>query len=330
MYVISRILIVTVSSVFLIGCSDDDPMPVRHYYNPTWSPDGKTVAAGFFDDPSGKDNGVSAGSQMIITDVETRQNKIVTFPNTKNRSRYWFDRAGSSLVFPVNGLTFYTLDGAVQGTHTLGGTPALSFASDSNAYLWATSESGRLKVGRVTYASNAWQPATQRLLLDTAITPQVRDITHTGSASYALLLTDGNVLEYTFNGARISSFTITPLAESEPWRHQLRYYAIGFTRRVYVHSDSGLTYLDLMTKTSKTIIYGTIVNFDVNDSIRFIMFETTSYHTWLAQPEGTPIQRIREGKTFLIMPRFSPNGKKMAAVAVMDQRRDSLFIDDLF
>lgn len=311
-------------SVLLGACSDDPaPGPEAHYFNPSWSQNGRTVVAGY----------ILAGSEgdanLVVRTVETREEKTLRIPDFDPRDRFLLTpdiASGNLCFFPASGISFTALDGVPAGSFNGDGSNvppvAADFRTDAKAFVWAGTSQGQLHVAVTTYTDAPWNPTGTTTIKDTAVPGTVRDIVHTSSSSCAVYLSSGDILEYRYDGTPLSRFRVTFTNATDPWKSRLHFTARAGQPRLYAIDDSGVAALDLTTRSKTIPIAGRIVNMHVNTATGFLLFETTNRDTWILLGAGISPDRIG-AQSF--MGSLSFDGKSLAAVRPAPQG-DSLTV----
>jgi hypothetical protein len=326
-------LLLLIAGLVVFGCSEDNGNPQQlHYYNPVWTPNGKAVVFGMYRGiPS---SGTLASSLLYIADTSGRRMEFTVAPmNTLNR-RFWFDPVSGALAFAQNGISFYFMPDLPSTTSSLAGTytPSLpgrqpsviSFNPQGHSFLWAGTANGTLTIANVTYGDQPWSPTGEAVLLDSATTTSIQDIIFVSETTYAVRFSDGKIRHYDFLKGLIHEYAVIPFIAENPWQYHLAYYNAGGTpQRVYAAQQSGFVELLLDSLKSKLLVDGLLINYDINEAARSMIYETSSFDIWLATQEAIPLARLMPHNG---MGRFSPSGNYLAAVGKVSSLTDSITV----
>ncbi len=320
------------SVVVLAACSDDDPIESVHHVNPLWTPDGKTIVAGYDAYyPSPGDGAVAPAtppSRLAVMDFATRATRIIDLVKVSTwHSLYAFDPSGHALVFTQNGaFWFYDLQGKqlLQHSPAEGGEPRLlAFNNTGNSFLWAGTTGWGYSVNMTTYDAMNWTILQTVTLFSDTTSEAVISLVLTSQRSFAVRMNSGLVREIDYDGTELNSFTIGALAADNPWHQRLIYYTTNGLRYLYAIDADGLMRLDLSTGAANQLVKGEVVDFDVSDTRRSLIYETHTGDTWLSSQDGIPLSRIAPQN---LMPRFSPAANGIAMVERISPQRDSLHV----
>jgi len=317
--------------VFLIGfsaCSDDDPVQITHYYNPVWTPDGKTVVAGiwqYLDSGSDAVTGpwIDPGT-LAVYDMETESQSVITLPVGTVHRLYSFDPSGMALAFVEDAIGFYSLDGSelLRYSPSAGGTPMhLAFNNTGNSFVWTGATANEYTVNTTQYNSTGWSIEDESTLFSIPRESPIIALALTSQRSVALRFADGVVREYDFDGALLNTFTTTPFDTENPWQQRLMLYSLNGIRLLYFRDGSGLHRFDLESGESRQLVKGAVVDMDVLASRATMVYETGTGDVWIATTDASPLTRIAPQN---LMPRFSPAGNGIAMVARTTPQRDTL------
>lgn len=317
--------------VVLIGfsaCSDDDPITITHYYNPLWTPDGKTVVAGMWQYlDHGSDDMVAPHTDpgtLAVYKMESHSQYTLTLPVETIHRMYHFDPSGEALAFVHNGIALYNLDGAelLRYTPTVGGIPMqMTFSNTGNSFFWTGSDGDQYTVNRTQYNINGWTVEDESTLLTMPRESAIIAMTATSQQSVALRFEDGVVREYDFSGSLLHTFTTSPFTTENPWQQRMVFYSHNGVRFLYVRDAAGLQRFDLETGESRQLIEGAVRDMDVLASRATMVYETGSGDVWIATTDASPLTRIAPQN---LMPRISPAGNGIAMVARVTPQTDTL------
>lgn len=330
-----RSLLPPVLSILLLSlfsaCSDDGPDSVTnlHYYTAAWSIDSKIVAFGV--EESVRPIGAPAPETnvMELVFVDTDEHRRITLPSVNTRhAKYAFEVSNKVLAVLSGGVRFFDLEGKPlwhYDANAEGFVPAdFELLTSGNGFIWGATRNGRTHVAITRYDRATWSETEEEVLLDSTLQASLLAVALTSHRSYALRLTDGMILEFDFNGQLLNSFESTPFT-TDNFNHQRLFYfkpASG-NRTIYAMENAALMTIDLDGKSVTRIITGGIRDFSVHPGGNFMVYETYSSDTWFALSNGYPLTRILPHN---VMPRFSPDGKYLTAIGVVDPATDSLSI----
>jgi dipeptidyl aminopeptidase/acylaminoacyl peptidase len=327
-----RLTLLLLSAVLLTACSDDDPVESVHHVNPLWTPDGKTIVAGYDAYTSMPGDAVVAPqappSRLAVMDFATRATRIVDLVQVSTwHALYAFDPSGAALTFVQQGaFWFYDLQGRLLLRHVPaeGGEPRLlAYNNTGNSFLWAGATAFGYSVNLTTYDASTWTILQTMTLFSDTTTDAVISLIGTSQRSFAVRGSSGLVREIDFDGTEINSFPIKPLTADNPWHQRLIYYTNGGARYIYAIDSEGLMRLDLATGAANQLVKGLIVDFDISESRRSLLYETHTGDTWLSSQDAIPLSRIAPQN---LMPRFSPAANGIALVERISPERDSLHV----
>ena len=326
-----RLLPVLSLLAILSACSDDGPVNVqhRHYFNPAWTPDSKIVGFGVDEALRLSTEPIPATTdQMELVFVETREHRRITLPNVNTRhARYEFEVSNKVLAVLAEGVHFFDLEGNslwIYDRNDEGFVPKdFQLLPSGNGFIWGDSRNGRTHIAITRYDRNTWAETGEEVLKDTLMTSTVIAITLTSHRSYAVRMSDGQILEFDFSGEQLGSYDSTPFVTDNINHQRLFYISIGGKRSIYALEDAALILLDLDAHSVKRLVTGGIRDFSVHTKGSFMVYETYSADTWFGLSNGYPLVRILPHN---IMPRFSPNGKYLAAIGLIDAVVDTLTI----
>lgn len=329
-------ILVVFTLAILAGCSTNEPSPNQiHYYNPVWTPDGKAAVFGLYRGIPSGDN--LSSSLLYMVDTIGRQIEFSVPPmNTLNR-RFWVDSISHSLAFTQNGISFFSLPVYPSPTSNLLGSymPSLSgrqptvmsFSPLGHAFLWAGNTNGMLTVGYVSYADKPWLPIKETVLLDSSTSTQPQDIIFITSTTYAIRLSDGRIRHCDVGKSLIHEYIVTPFVAANLWQYHLTYYNVpGSPQRIYAAQQNGFVQCLPDSLSVQLLVDGGLVNYDVSQATRFMIYETNSFDTWLATDEGIPLARLLPHNG---MSRFSPDGMFIAAVGAVTPLKDTVTVKRL-
>ena len=317
-------------TVLLAACSDDDPNQATHHVNPLWTPDGKTVVAGY--DQYGWSDGetppLPARTRIAVMDVATRLTRIVDLGGVSTwHTLYAFDPSGTALAFVQQGaIGFYNLQGQqlLSFQPQNGGTPQLlAFSNTGNSFVWVGTTPNGYMVNLQTFDPTSWTALETTTLETVNSTDAVIALALTSQRSYALRLSSGQVREVDYNGTVLNTFTLGTLVADNPWHQRLVYYDALGERFLYAIDADGMMRLNLNTGSADRLVQGTITDFDRSDERQSMVYETRTGDVWLSTADGTPLQRMAPKN---IMPRFSPAANGVAMVSRVNDYADSLQI----
>lgn len=322
--------LILLAAFLLAACSDDDPVLQQHYVNPLWTPDGKTLVAGY-DEALSTEIAPSAGrtvTRLAVKDIASRVTRIVDLGAVSTwHTLYAFDPSGTALAFVENGrILFYDLQGRqlLSFQPSAGGTPRLlAFQNTGNSFVWVGATESGYTVNLNTFNPSTWEALETTTLETVTGTDAVLSLALTSQRSYALRLSSGLVREVDFNGTELNSFSIGTLVSDNPWHERLVYYSALGARYLYAVDGEGMMRMDLNAGTSDRLVRGTITDFDMSDQRLSMVYETRTGDIWLSTSEGTPLQRMAPQN---LMPRFSPAANGVAMVTRIDHYRDSLHV----
>ncbi|MFZ1730841.1 MAG: hypothetical protein WAV84_12020 [Bacteroidota bacterium] len=332
MSLLRQISLILFSVVVLSACSEDDPTLVIHHVNPLWTPDGKTIVAGYDEYVPVTGDAIAAlrmaPSRLQIMDFATRAKRVIDLVGVSTwHSIYAFDPSGTALCFAQHGeIIFYDLQGLqlLKYAPTSGGDPRhLAFSNTGNSFVWIGTTSSGYTVNLTTYDGVNWTILDTTPLLSVETTEAVLSLVLTSQRSFAVRMNSGIVKEIDFNGTELNSFSIAELQTDNPWHARLVYYTARGGRYLYAIDANGMMRMDLSSGTSNLLVGGTLIDFDVSDKRESMLYETTTGDIWLSNPDGNPLSRIAPQN---LMPRFSPAANGIALVARVDTYVDSLHI----
>ncbi|MDH7515786.1 MAG: hypothetical protein QHI48_07935 [Bacteroidota bacterium] len=318
----------------LSGCSTEpETADIEHFHNPSWSPDGMLVAAGYerfaSTDPR---NGAPPGSpNFYILDLSARREPhAFHVEGFSHLDRFWILPDSPRVIAAItkDGLLFFDRDGKRKGLLTKPTLPVkptcACFSNTGSSFLWAGNDNGRLKIGTASYTSEPWHPSSVMLLKDTSAETGVTDVLRTSDTTYAVRFDDGTVSEYRLDGTERARFSLVPLRDATPWLLRLHKFSdVSGHVSLYAVDDSGIVMLNPGSQTMTFLVKGVIRGFDINPLTSFMVFETRTGDTWLALRDGQPLLRLAPQH---IMPSLSPDGKSYAAVACLTPYRDTLTV----
>lgn len=322
--------LILIAVLLLAACSDDDPVLQTHYVNPVWTPDGKTLVAGY-DEALSTEIAPSAGrtvTRLAVKDIASRVTRIVDLGVVSTwHTLYAFDPSGTALAFVENGrILFHDLQGRqlLSFQPTAGGAPRLlAFQNTGNSFVWVGVTADGYTVNLNTYDAATWAALETTTLETVQSTEAVLSLVLTSQRSYALRLSSGLVREVDFNGTELNSYSIGTLTSDNPWHERLVYYSALGARYLYAVDGDGMMRLDLSTGAADTLVKGTITDFDMSDQRQSMVYETRTGDIWLSTSDGTPLQRMAPQN---LMPRFSPAANGVAMVTRIDPYKDSLHV----
>lgn len=320
--------LLVISAVLLTACSDDEPTRIVHHVNPLWTPDGKTLVAGYDEYLPGGEapSPLRPASRIAVMDVDTRVTRVVDLGTVNTwHTVYAFDPSGSALaIAQANGIFFFDL----QGRQLLAFQPTdasprfIAFGNTGNSFVWVGATADGYTVNKTTYDAAGWTiGATEQLAAVTTI-EAVISLALTSQRSYALRFASGLVREVEFNGTELNSFTIETMTSDNPWHERLVYYSSG-GRYLYAIDGKGMMRMDLGSGTAARLVQGTIVDLDISDQRRSMVYETRTGDLWLSSEDGIPLTRLAPQN---IMPRFSPAANGIAMITRVDTYTDSLHV----
>jgi hypothetical protein len=212
----------------------------------------------------------------------------------------------------------------IRYTPPTGGDPRfLAFTNTGNSFLWIGVTASGYAVNLTTYDGVNWNILDTTPIGSVVTTDAVVSLVLTSQRSYAVRMNSGLVRELDFNGTELNSFSIDELIADNPWHTRLVYYTINGQRFLYAIDKTGMMRMDLSTGTSERLVQGTLVDFDVSDYRKSMLYETQTGDTWMSTPDGIPLSRIAPQN---LMPRFSPAANGIAMVERVDTYVDSLHI----
>ncbi|MDX9759608.1 MAG: hypothetical protein RBU27_10650 [Bacteroidota bacterium] len=321
--------------LMLASCSDDDPTRVVHHVNPVWTPDGKTVVAGYDEYHYGGDppSALRMPSRLAVMDVATRATRIIDLGTVATwHTLYSFDPSGTALAFVQDGsILFYDLQGRqlLSFAPTEGGTPSLmTFNNTGNSFVWVGTTADGYTINNTVYDANGWRILATAPLATVVADDTVTAITLTSQLTYALRTASGTVREVGFSGNELNTFTVERIESDNPWHERLVYYNAFTSRFLYAIDREGMMRMDLNTGGTTRLVKGRIIDFDVSSARESMFYETRTGDAWIATTEGLPLSlRLGESiKASTLMARFSPAGNGIAMVARHDVYADSLHI----
>ena len=330
MTVLRRLALLVFAATFVAACSDDDPIQTTHVVNPLWTPDGKTLVAGFdqrmSNDPAPSD--ASPATRLAVMDIATRVTRIVDLGAVSTwHTLYAFDPSGVALALVQDGsIFFYDLQGRQLLRHqpTAGGAARLlAFQNTGNSFVWVGATADGYTVNLSTYDATSWNVLETTTLETVTSTEAVLSLALTSQRSYALRLGSGHVREIDFNGTERNSFSMGTLTSDNPWHERLVYYSAFGSRFLYAIDNDGMMRFDLNTGGADRLVKGTITDFDMSDQRQSMVYETRTGDIWLSSSEGTPLQRMAPQN---LMPRFSPAANGVAMVTRVSPALDSLHV----
>lgn len=331
-----RLILPALSLVLLLAsCSDDNPDRVVHHVNPVWTPDGKTVVAGYDEYPFGGStpSPLRMPSRMAVMDVATRTTRIIDLGAVATwHTLYAFDPSGTALAFVQDGnILFYDLQGRqlLSFAPTEGGRPhLLAFNNTGNSFVWVGMNANGYTVNNTVYDANGWRILATTPLETVVADDTVTALTLTSQLSYALRTAAGTVREMNFSGIPLNTFTVARIEADNPWHERLVYYNAFTSRFLYAIDQDGMMRMDLNSGGSTRLVKGRIIDFDVSSARESMIYETRTGDVWLATIDGVPLYlRLGEAiKASTLMARFSPAANGIAMVARHDVYADSLHI----
>lgn len=321
--------LLVISAVLLAACSDDEPSRIVHYVNPLWTPDGKTLVAGYDEYlPGGQSpSPLRAATRLAVMDIATRVTRVVDLGAVNTwHTMYAFDPSGTALAIAQdNGIFFFDLQGRqlLSFQPSEGGAPRfIAFGNTGNSFVWVGATADGYTVNKTGYDAAGWTIGTTERLESVTTTEAVISLVLTSQRSYALRLGSGLVREVEFNGTELNSFTIETVTSDNPWHERLVYYSSG-GRYLYAVDSKGMMRMDLGSGTAARLVQGTIVDLDLSDQRRSMVYETRTGDLWLSSEDGIPLTRLAPQN---IMPRFSPAANGIAMVSRVDTYTDSLHV----
>ncbi len=334
MSLLRQISLLLLSVVVLSACSEDDPIEVIHHVNPLWTPDGKTIVAGYDQYMTSTGDAMSnvlvQPSRLAVMDFATRTTRIVNLVDVITwHQLYAFDPSGTALAFTQHGsILFYDLQGNQLLSHMppSGGDPRfLAFSNTGNSFIWVGITGTGYTVSLTTYDATNWTILDTTPLATVETTEAVISLVLTSQRSYAVRMSSGLVREVDFNGIELNDFSIAELLTDNPWHSRLIFYNDMNTglRYLYAIDKTGMMLLDLASGTATRLVEGTLVDFDLSDQRQSMLYETHTGDVWLSSPQGSPLSRIAPQN---LMPRFSPALNGIALVERISTTRDSLHI----
>ncbi|MBR9977287.1 MAG: hypothetical protein KFH87_04295 [Bacteroidetes bacterium] len=314
--------------LFLSACSEDDLPDIRHHVNPLWTPDGKTIVAGYDTYASSESEGRQESTLLLVKDFDSRVTRVVDLPEISTwHTLYTFDPSGTVLAFAQRGrIIFYDLQGnkRMEFIPSEGGDPRfMEFSNTGNSFIWLGATPTGYTVHSTTYDAASWTTGSTTTIDDVATTDPAIALTLTSQRSCAVRQRSGAVREIDFSGVELNSYLIGEVPDDNPWREKLLFYSTEGRRYLYAIDEEGMYRMDLDNGDFKQLVKGNIINFDVSSLRRSMLYETRTGDTWLSSPEGTPLSRLAP---MHIMPRFSPAANGIALVERIDDRQDSLKI----
>ncbi|MBE0643380.1 MAG: hypothetical protein IH600_04820 [Bacteroidetes bacterium] len=332
MSILRHISLLLLAVALFAACSEDDPIESIHHVNPLWTPDGKTIVAGYDQYlPVGGD-AVTAPlknpTRLAIMDFASRSTRIVDLQIVSTwHELYAFDPSGTALAFvQQGGIYFFDLQGRLLLQHqpTIGSAPRLlAFSNTGNSFVWLGTTSVGYSVNLSTYDASGWTILNSVELGRVTTTEAPVSLVLTSQRSYAVRTSSGLVREVDFDGTELNSFSIKPLTADNPWHARLIFYDTGGMRYLYALDNEGLMRLDLATGMAAQLVKGQIVDLDVSDLRRSMVYETHTGDVWLSNQDGSPLSRIAPQN---LMPRISPAGNGIALIERISSYRDSLHI----
>lgn len=328
----STVLLLSVLCAMLVaGCASEDSDPLARIMHPQWTPSASHVVALYEDEGNG---GRIRG--LLTRRLDTWQEARYPLPLSSADQPFWITRKDEAMVLASDSIVFTTLTGTMAGRVTLSrtfrGQGYLSFLPNADAWFYCGSDGTRLIVGRCEYAGSPWTLTQQQVYLDSVTTARPIAMTFTGLFSCLVRLDDGTLLEVG-EGGTVHRLDVAHTSFGSPWQARLHLYRIntsltldqGRTNlRVYFRDGIGVRILTLSDYSLKTIIEGSVADFDVTDLVREVIYDTGTRDLWLGTADGSPLLRFAPPKH--TMGAFSPDGRKIAAVAHVNDTRDSLRI----
>jgi len=333
----TSILLRFLPAALLLGfaaCSDDGPDSLHHvhYFNPAWTPDSKIVAFGLDEAvrPSSQP-AATESSQMRLVFPETGERRTIVLPNANtHHNKYEFEVSNKVLAVLGDGVRFYDIDGNplwYYDRNDEGFVPEdFDLLPSGNGFLWGDTREGRTHIAITRYDRNSWSETGEQVLKDTTMPGEVLTLTLTSHRTYAVRMSTGDVHEFDFSGELIASYQTTPFS-TDNINHQRLVYTVSpppaSKRQLYLLEREALSLIDLDAQTLARLVTGGIRDFSLHSSGNFMVYETFSADTWFSLSSGYPLTRILPHH---MMPRFSPNGKWLAAIALIDGVADTLTI----
>jgi|GEM_PF-4788514 len=314
----------------LISCSDDDPITFEHFYNPVVTPDGRTLVAGYDTgiETTVAIDGRKPSSSLAVMDIGTRRVRLidlVSVPTVHNL--YAFDPTGSVLAFVQSGIRLFDLDGREVTLLTSNGNvepEVCHFLEGSPALLWAGSNGSHMEIHRLVLDPSDWSVLDDSILVSASVNGQVLSITAASSQTVAVRLSDGDIRVYGFGGNLLHQISSSTFTSENPWHYKLMYYQRELRPpSLYFLEHRAIVQFDLVAGERTVLVSGYVTDVDVSDKQGAMVYETKNGDTWLATPVGIPLVRIAPQN---IMPRFSPDGKKLAMVERINRYTDSLHV----
>lgn len=323
-----RLLLPLLMFLLFPACSEDDPSEIIHHVNPLWTPDGKTIVAGYDEYQPSESGARQESTLLLVKDFDSRVTRVVDLPEISTwHTLYAFDPSGTVLAFAQRGrIFFYDLQGnkLMEFTPSDGREPRfIDFNNTGSSFIWLGATVGGYTVYSTTYDAASWTIGGTSPLGEVTTTDPAIALTLTSQRSYAVRQRSGAVREMDFSDVELNSFSIGQVPDDNPWREKLLFYSIEGQRYIYAIDHEGMSRLDLNSGNSQQLVKGNIINFDVSSLRRSMLYETRTGDTWLSTPEGRPLSRLAP---MHIMPRFSPSANGIALVERIDVWQDSLKI----
>jgi hypothetical protein len=314
--------------VLFAACSEEEVPFIMHHVNPLWTPDGKTIVAGYDHYPPSEAGERGMITRMLVKDFDSRVTRVIDLQEVSTwHSLYSFDPSGQVLAFAQQGsIRFFDLQGnkRMEFAPSSGGDPRfMDFSNTGNSFVWLGVTASGFAVHSTTYDGASWTIGGTTTIEEIPSTDPVIALAMTSQRSYVTRQRSGIVREMDFSGDIINSFAIGAVPADNPWREKLLYYPDGGRRYIYAVDLDGMWRLDLNSGDTEQLVKGNIINFDMSPVRRSMLYETKTGDTWLSTPEGTPLSRLAP---MHIMPRFSPAANGIALVERIDTWQDSLKI----
>jgi hypothetical protein len=316
------------------GCSSDNGDGEQvHYYNPVWTADNRAAVFGVFRGTSADDP--STSSLLCVPDTNGRQLEFSVAPMYTLRGRHWIDPVSGALAFAQSGINFYSVPvypgqttSSLLGvyTPTLGNRQpyVMAFNASGGSFIWAGNTNGALAIVHVEYATQPWVPTKETVLLDSITTTSALDIIFTSQSTFAVRFSDGKIRQYDFSKRLIREYSVVPFFANNLWQYHLAFYnASGSPARIYAAQQNGFVELILDSLGVKPLVEGALVNYDVNEATRSMIYETSSFDIWLATQEAQPLARLVPHNG---MGRFSQDGYFLAAVGKATNEKDTVTV----
>lgn len=325
-----RLSLAILISLSVFGCSDDDEArTIRHYYYPVWSQDGSIIIAAYEDDFTNVNSPRPEVYELAVRDNATFSQEIIAIKPGILSKRYFITPENNGIVIVGDGIEFYDMGGnflAKYSSSTFSTQPeALTFSTNDKSYYWATLSNNQVHVVRVTYEANAWEVSNETIVQSFPATSKPMDIKVTDQNTIIVALEEGRIVEYPFVGGLLHQFTYAPYPQANPWLRRLEYTFDDRANAVYVYTlnDTGLVRFDFTHKHDSLLVDGRgkyVIGFDAEDVSDAVVFEVSDGDIYNYKP--ALFRRAVAHR----MPKFSPSGKKLVAVAYMNPGEDSLHV----